>query len=125
MSDISEKDTKKIPGSILVVGTIQVAVGLWAITTMAITGEWVLLTTVLAVGYTALGAGLLAIMEWARFGGVVIHPMILVFLLARAGNGAAGLNTALQVSMVLFILYILTRPEIRAKFRRTPAPSSR
>ncbi|MEM7033526.1 MAG: hypothetical protein AAF629_28505 [Chloroflexota bacterium] len=118
MSDTEMIEKKKIPKSIMAIGTFQSAVGLGAITFMAITGDWNLLVVILAVGYTALGAGLLAILEWARFGNVVIHPMILMWLLIQAASGQAGFATASQVAITLGIFYLLTRPEIRALFRR-------
>ena len=123
MSNTSAKDSKKIPGSILIIGTFQVAIGLWAILTMIIAGEWALTTALFAVFYIILGAGLLAIMEWARFIGVVAHTMILPLLLWQAFYaGEAGLAMAIQVAITMAILYILTRPHIRAKFRRQSLP---
>jgi uncharacterized membrane protein (DUF2068 family) len=125
MSKISTNEEKKIPPSILVVGTFQVAVGLLAILSMSISGNWSLFATLLAVAYTALGAGLLAIMEWARFIGVVIHALLLPFLLWQAlALDEAGLIKALQVLISIAIFYVLTRPHIRAKFRRQPYPAS-
>ena len=117
MANVEEKSKKKMPKSILAIGTFQAAVGLGVITFMAITQEWNLLASALAIGYTTLGAGLLAVLEWARFGSVVVHPMILVWLLSQAASGRAGLLTATQVAIVLGIIYLLTRPEIRALFR--------
>jgi uncharacterized membrane protein (DUF2068 family) len=125
VSSTSTKDRKKIPRSILIVGIFQVAAGLWAILSMSISGEWTLVTVLLAVFYTILGAGLLAVMEWARFIGVVVHAMILPLLLWRAlYAGEAGLVSAVQVVITMAIFYILTRPHIRAKFRRQPYPRS-
>ena len=116
---------RKIPRSILFIGTLQVAIGLWVITSMAIAGDWNLVVLIFAVGYICLGAGLLAVMEWARFVGVVVHPMILFFLLMRVYNGESGFWMALQVTIVLLTLYILTRPHIRAQYRQTLPISSR
>lgn len=125
MSSTSTKDRKKIPRSILIVGTFQVAAGLWAILSMSVSGEWNLVTVLLAVFYAILGAGLLAVMEWARFIGVVVHAMILPLLLWRAlYAGEAGLTSAVQVVITMVIFYILTRPHIRAKFRRQSYPRS-
>ncbi|NIT61717.1 MAG: hypothetical protein GWN00_37605 [Aliifodinibius sp.] len=125
MSSTSTKDRKKIPRSILIVGIFQVAAGLWAILSMSVSGEWNLVTVLLAVFYAILGAGLLAVMEWARFIGVVVHAMILPLLLWRAlYAGEAGLASAVQVVITMAIFYILTRPYIRAKFRRQSYPRS-
>lgn len=125
MSSTSTKDRKKIPRSILIVGIFQVAAGLWAILSMSVSGEWNLVTVLLAVFYAILGAGLLAVMEWARFIGVVVHAMILPLLLWRAlYAGEAGLASAVQVVITMAIFYILTRPHIRAKFRRQSYPRS-
>lgn len=125
VSSTSTKDRKKIPKSILIVGIFQVAAGLWAILSMSVSGEWNLVTVLLAVFYAILGAGLLAVMEWARFIGVVVHAMILPLLLWRVlYAGEAGLASAVQVAITMAIFYILTRPPIRAKFRRQPYPRS-
>ena len=118
MSDAEEKKRKKLPKSIVAIGTFQTAAGLFAITLMAISGEWNLWITVLAIGYTALGAGLLAVMEWARFVSVVVHPMALVWLMFVASRGGAGLLTTIQVIIALGILYQLTRPHIRSFFQQ-------
>lgn len=125
MPSTSTKDRKKIPRSILIVGIFQVATGLSAILSMSISGEWNRGTVVLAVFYAILGAGLLAVMEWARFIGVIVHAMVLPLLLWRAlYAGEAGLAITIQVVIAMGIFYILTRPHIRAKFRRQSYPRS-
>lgn len=118
MSDKPTKGAKKIPISILLVGTFQVAAGLWVILGMTISNEWHLITTLLAVAYGALGAGLLAMLEWARFAGVVVHATILPLLLWRVAYvGEARLGAADQVAITMVIFYVLTRPHIRARFQ--------
>ena len=124
MTKVTAEEGKKIPRSILIIGAFQVAAGLWAISSMAITSEWDLVVTLLAICYTILGAGLLAVMEWARFIGVVIHVTFLPLLFWRLYNDHAGLNALFQVGITMFILFILTRPHIRAKFRRESYPST-
>jgi hypothetical protein len=117
------KTRKKIPGSIIAIGTFQVAVSLWLIFLMAITGEWRLLGLGAAIVYGVLGAGLLAVMEWARFLSVVIHALLLPVILWQAVvEGQHGVRPALQTTIVIIIFYVLSRPRIRAKFRRTPYP---
>jgi hypothetical protein len=122
--DFKENKTrKKIPGSIIAIGTFQVAVSLWLIFLMAITGEWRLLGLGAAIVYGVLGAGLLAVMEWARFLSVVIHALLLPVILWQAVvEGQHGVRPALQTTIVIIIFYVLSRPRIRAKFRRTPYP---
>jgi hypothetical protein len=122
--DFKENNTrKKIPGSIIAIGTFQVAVSLWLIFLMAITGEWRLLGLGAAIVYGVLGAGLLAVMEWARFLSVVIHALLLPVILWQAVvEGQHGVRPALQTTIVIIIFYVLSRPRIRAKFRRTPYP---
>jgi hypothetical protein len=120
----SNKDSKKIPGSIIAIGTFQVAVSLWLIFLMALTQEWQFVQLGLAIGYGVLGAGLLAVMEWARFIGVVTHALLLPTILWQVVIGnQAGLIPALQVVIVVAIFYVLSRPHIRAKFRRLPYPT--
>jgi hypothetical protein len=119
----SKKDHKKIPGSIVAIGIFQVASSLWLIFLMAVTGSWELVPLLLAVGYGILGAGLLAVMEWARFIGVVSHALLLPIILWRSVvDGQVGLLPALQTIIVLVIFYTLSRPQIRAKFRRESYP---
>ena len=126
MPQISSNEHKRIPKSILVVGTFQVAAGLWTILGMTITGQWSAATVVLAIAYIALGAGLLAVMEWARFVGVVVHALILPFLMWRAlVLDEAGPRMAMLVIITMAIFYVLTRPHIRAKFRRQPYLTTR
>jgi hypothetical protein len=122
--DFKENKTrKKIPGSIIAIGTFQVAVSLWLIFLMAITGEWRLLGLGAAMVYGVLGAGVLAVMEWARFLSVVIHALLLPVILWQAVvEGQHGVRPALQTTIVIIIFYVLSRPRIRAKFRRTPYP---
>ena len=89
--------------------------------TMAVTGDWEVSQTILAIGYSLLGAGLLAIMEWARFIGTIIHGILPPFLLWQAIYlNKAGLGIALQVLVAIVIFYSLSRTHIRAKFRRQP-----
>ena len=117
------RSRKKIPGSIIAIGTFQVAVSLWLIFLMAITGEWRLLGLGAVIGYGVLGAGLLAVMEWARFISVVVHALLLPVILWQAiVEGQHGLRPALQTLVVIVIFYVLSRPQIRAKFRRIPYP---
>ncbi len=119
-----KKESKKIPRSILIIGTFQVATGLMAILLMIATANWNLLLTASAILYIVLGAGLLAIMEWARFSGVIIHAMALVYIILGTVvyGGQSGLTPAAQTAIAGAILYTLTRPHIRAKFRRLPYP---
>ena len=93
---------------------------------MAINSSWHLVIALLAMVYITLGAGLLAIMEWARFINVVVQPLILAYLLWRVvAFNEAGLGSSIQVMVTIGIYYTLTRPYIRAKFRRQPYPAER
>ncbi|MFQ5575557.1 MAG: hypothetical protein ACE5G8_01070 [Anaerolineae bacterium] len=115
------KTRKKIPAAGLVIGIFQVAAGLWVIFSMAATGRWEFYTTVAAVLYVALGAGLLAVMEWARFLGVIVHAMALPVILGSvAYGGRAGILPAAQTAIACAILFVLTRPPVRARYRRQP-----
>jgi len=126
MANQLNKNNKRIPKVILLVGIFQVAVGLWMIFTMAINSSWHLVIALLAMVYITLGAGLLAIMEWARFINVVVQPLILAYLLWRVvAFNEAGLGSSIQVMVTIGIYYTLTRPYIRAKFRRQPYPAER
>jgi len=92
---------------------------------MAVLGRWSGITLALATLYITLGAGLLAMKEWARFADVVLHAMLVPYLLATiVYEGRSGIGPALQMAAVLAIFFILTRPSIRAQFRRSPQTDS-
>lgn len=123
MADLQKKKKKKIPKSIIVIGTLQTALGLWSIFSMATSGKWDIYIALLAFFYSLLGAGLLAIMEWARFANVIVHIMLIPYILANAMYGdRAGLGSAIWIMITAATAYILTRPHIRALFRREPFP---
>jgi len=125
MTKATTRENKKIPKSILIIGTFQAAAGLWTIFQMTLTNEWQLVVILLAICYTILGAGLLAMMEWARFIGVVVHITLLPLFLWQAHYGGyTGLNAALPVGITMIIFFILTRPHIRSQFRREAYPST-
>lgn len=121
MSTPTEKKKKTIPNTVMLIGTFEIVVGLWVIFSMAVTRSWDMYIVLFAGCYVALGAGLLAMMEWARFAGVIVHLIILFYLLSQVASGhEAGFISAIRTGLTCSIIFALTRPYIRAKFQRLP-----
>jgi hypothetical protein len=120
-SDLPPPD-KKIPASIILIGTFQLAMALWGLIIVALVGQLNGPTAVAVILwgiYGAMGAGLLAIQEWARYSNVILHIVAIPYALyAVAFMGTpAGWPLAFQIAISCAIIYALTRPAIRYKFQ--------
>ena len=69
--------------------------------------------------YGAMGAGLLAIQEWARFANVVLHLVAIPYGLYTAAflGGPSDWRMVSQLLISGAIIIVLTRPKIRYKFQ--------
>jgi hypothetical protein len=69
--------------------------------------------------YGVIGAGLLAIQEWARRANVILHLVAVPFTLYTALflGGSPGWQPAVQVLISGAIIIALTRPAIQHKFK--------
>ena len=114
----------------MIIGTFEVAIALLGLIIVIIrVGQ---LDTSVAVFviflfiYGAVGAGLMAIQEWARFTNIVLHVVAIPYTLFTAIvlERATVLGGAIQLIIAFGIIYALTRPEIRHKFQ-TVVPKKR
>jgi hypothetical protein len=117
---------KKIPVSVILIGTFELAVALFGLILLILLGRFGAAAAaflVLALIYGAIGAGLLAIQEWARRANVALHVAAVPYALyaALVWDGPTGWRLAAQVAISAAIVYALTRPAIRFKFQ-TAAP---
>ena len=110
---------KKIPTSIAIIGTFEVAVGLLALIIIFLVGQLNATTVallVLSAIYAAMGAGLWAIQEWARVSNIALHIVAIPYALYTSLllDGPSPLP---QILIAIAIIIALTRPKIRYKFQ--------
>lgn len=113
---------KSIPVSVMIIGSFEVVIALLGLMILLLAGrlDGVSVTfLVLLIIYGAMGAGLLAIQEWARFTNVVLHAVALpyVALTSLFLSGPSGWRPAMQVIISVAIIITLTRPAIQHKFK--------
>ncbi len=128
---------KKIPTSIMIIGTLEIAIGLLGFIILFLVGEVNILAIsilILYVVYVVMGTGLWAIQEWARYSNVILHmvaiPYIsytyffLEFSVLGASQVSATVLLVIRLTIAIGIIYALTRPEIKYKFQ-TAVPKNR
>ena len=75
---------KKIPVSIMIIGTFEIAVALLGLILITLVGQFdgntISLLVLLSV-YAAVGIGLWAIQEWARVVNVILHILLIPYIL--------------------------------------------
>lgn len=113
---------KNIPVSVVIIGSFQVGIAFLGLVILALIGQFdggSLIFLTLVVIYGALGAGLLAIQEWARRTNVILHIIAIPYTLYTTFLLADPLNwqAAAQLLISLGIVLALSRPEIRHKFQ--------
>lgn len=113
---------KKIPLPVIIIGTFEIAVALLGLVILLLAGRFdgaSLAFLVLIAIYGAMGAGLLAIQEWARYSNVVLHVVAVPYALYTALflGGPADWRLAAQIVISLAIIVALTRPAIQVKFK--------
>lgn len=115
---------KKIPLPVVLIGSFEIAISLLGLVVLVLVGQFngnsVAFLVLLAI-YAAMGAGLLAIQEWARNTNVVLHivavPYALYTSFVLGGPTDWRLGSQLVISAVIVIA--LTRPAIKYKFQTT------
>lgn len=117
---------KRIPLSIMLIGTFELAVALLGLVILILAGRLDgsgLALLVLFCIYGALGAGLWAIQEWARMVNIVLHALSLPYILYTLPlwEGQYAWQPMAQFIISISIIIALTRPAIRYKFQ-TVAP---
>lgn len=113
---------KKIPISVMLIGTYEIAVALLGLIILVLAGQFdgfTIAVFVLLVVYGALGAGLWAIQEWARFVNIVLHLLSLPYILYTAlfWQGEVIWQPFVQLLISLSIIVALRRPAMRHKFQ--------
>jgi hypothetical protein len=113
---------KKIPTSVMLIGSFEVATALLGLVVVMLVGQFdapTFIAVVLLVVYGAMGAGLLAIQEWARFANVVLHMIAVPYGLYTATflGAPSGWQLTVQIVIAVAIVFALSRPTIRHKFK--------
>ncbi|MFN8453812.1 MAG: hypothetical protein U0401_03935 [Anaerolineae bacterium] len=113
---------KKIPTSVMLIGTFELAIALWGLIIVALVGHLDSATAVAVILwgiYGTMGAGLLAIQEWARVSNVILHIIAVPYALYAVAflQMPVGWPVAFQIAISVAIVYALTRPTIRHKFQ--------
>ncbi len=113
---------KKIPLAVMIIGTFELAAALLGLIVVLLVGHLdgpTFIAVVLLLIYGAMGAGLLAIQEWARFANVVLHMVAVPYGLYTAAvlEATGGWQLATQILISGAIIVALTRPAIRYKFK--------
>ncbi|MBE7471650.1 MAG: hypothetical protein DPW09_33610 [Anaerolineae bacterium] len=113
---------KSIPLAVGLIGSFEIAIALLGLIIAVLVGNFdgntVAYLTLLLV-YGAMGAGLLAIQEWARFANVVLHLVAIPYTFYTAAflGAPADWRMISQVLISIAIVVALTRPALRYKFQ--------
>lgn len=113
---------KSIPLSVGLIGSFELAVALLGLLIAAMVGNFNAATVpylILLLVYGAMGAGLLAIQEWARFANVVLHLVAIPYTFYTVAFLGAPSDWRMisQVLISMAIVVALTRPALRYKFQ--------
>ncbi|MCK6625157.1 MAG: hypothetical protein L6R45_08260 [Anaerolineae bacterium] len=113
---------KNIPLAVGLIGSFEIAVALLGLIIAVLVGNFdgnTVAYLVLLLVYGAMGAGLLAIQEWARFANVVLHLVAIPYTFYTAAflNAPTDWRMISQVLISIAIIIALTRPALRYKFQ--------
>jgi len=113
---------KKIPTSVILIGSFEIAMALLGVIPAVLVGQLdtdTMFYLVLLLVYGAMGAGLLAIQEWARFANVVLHLIAVpyTFYTVTFLGAPSDWRMVSQLLISFAIVVVLTRPMIRYKFQ--------
>ena len=120
---------KNIPGSVMIIGTFELAVSFLGLIIIILAGrlDSGAIPFLIFLGiYGAMGAGLWAIQEWARFTSVVLHMVAIPYTIYTALflGWPQDWRLVSQLLIASWVVYALTRSEIRHKFQ-TVVPKKR
>ena len=106
----------------MIIGSFEVAVALLGLIILILVGNFdgaSVAFVVLLIIYAAMGAGLLAIQEWARRANVILHIIAVPYALYTAFflGGPSDWRLMAQLLISAAIVMALTRPAIRSKFQ--------
>ena len=113
---------KKIPTSVILIGSFEIAMALLGVIIAVLIGQLnthMMAYLVLLLVYGAMGAGLLAIQEWARFANVVLHLIAVpyAFYTVTFLGAPSDWRMVSQLLISFAVVVALTRPTIRYKFK--------
>ena len=113
---------KKIPIPVVLIGSFEIAVALLGLVILILVGQFSgnsVAFLVLLIIYATMGAGLLAIQEWARYSNVVLHIVAVPYALYTSLflDGPTDWRLGSQLVISAAIVIALTRPAIRHKFQ--------
>ena len=113
---------KKIPTSVILIGSFEIAMALLGVIIAVLVGQLdthTMFYLVRLLVYGAIGAGLLAIQEWARFANVVLHLIAVpyTFYTVTFLGAPSDWRMVSQLLISFAIVVALTRPTIRYKFQ--------
>ena len=113
---------KKIPISVALIGSFEVTVALLGLIILLLVGKFDgagAAFLLLLLIYGAMGAGLLAIQEWARRANVILHIIAIPYALYTTFflGGPSDWRLMAQLLISVAIVLSLTRPVIRHKFQ--------
>ena len=113
---------KTIPASVMIIGSFEIAVSLLGLIILVLIGNFdsgSAAFLILVMVYGAMGAGLLAIQEWARRTNVILHIVAIpyAFYTTFILDGPLGWQFISQILISLGIIWALTRSEIQYKFQ--------
>jgi uncharacterized membrane protein (DUF2068 family) len=113
---------KNIPASVMIIGSFEIGMALLGLVILILAGNFegtTIAFLVLLLIYGAMGAGLLAIQEWARRANVILHIIAIpyAFYTAFFLSGPSDWRLLAQILISVAIVLALTRPTIRHKFQ--------
>jgi hypothetical protein len=113
---------KKIPASVMIIGSFEIGIALLGLVILILAGNFEgasIAFLVLLLIYGTMGAGLLAIQEWARRANVILHIIAIpyAFYTAFFLSGPSDWRLLAQILISTAIVLALTRPMIRHKFQ--------
>ena len=113
---------KKIPAAVILIGSFEIAMALLGLIIVALLGRLdadIGAFLVLLLVYGAIGAGLLAIQEWARVANVVLHLIAIPYAFYTVAflGAPSDWRLASQLLISFVIVFALTRPAMRYKFQ--------
>ena len=113
---------KNIPLAVGLIGSFEIAIALLGLIIAVLVGHADANTTaylILLLVYGAMGAGLLAIQEWARFANVVLHLVAIPYTFYTVAflGAPSDWRMLAQVLISVAIVIALTRPALRYKFQ--------
>ena len=106
----------------MIIGSFEIGMALLGLVILILAGNFegtTIALLVLLLIYGAMGAGLLAIQEWARRANVILHIIAIPYALYTAFflNGPSDWRLLAQILISAAIVLALTRSTIRHKFQ--------